>query len=307
VPFVPQATPEKSISIVNGVALPEGVTQYEVDVTSKIACFPLPEPTSLYVLPSDGSSALGELYPVVQTANSTAMTITVDQTVGGSRSGTAALSLEIVNNRLRTPSVAVKAVWGKEQIERFATAVPLPTLAPSQPTGPPETIEPATAIPRLNVTATATPVPTTLPAAQPAPTTGPGQISVRVCVQPNQLAGATLGGDNAVIWGLTTPGVTCFPYVGYNTGEQASGPQYLTDILGQTADANGLVRFPFHEMTQGTYGIARVTCVSGNRAGLACQGFTVSQSSGPPLPTDLDQRLANLNAGQPCPLTTTSR
>jgi hypothetical protein len=158
----------------------------------------------------------------------------------------------------------------------------------------------------LNVTATPTPVATTLPAAQPAPTTGPGQIPVRVCVQPNQLAGATLGGDNAVIWGLTTPGATCFPYVGYNTGEQASGTDYLTDILGQRADANGLVRFPFHEMTQGTYGIARVTCVIGGSSGMACQGFTVGQSSGQPLPTDLDQRLANLNAGQPCPLITKS-
>lgn len=117
-----QSAFQKSLTVSAGSAGPANTTSYTVTVTALDVCGnPLfAEPVILYAL---GNAGAGVLTPVnvgsviATSGNSTTVTVRSD-------TGTATLTLEVLNTAVGTSGLVVKAVWPIEHIERFATVIP---------------------------------------------------------------------------------------------------------------------------------------------------------------------------------------
>jgi len=296
-PVTPTVRPlipiNKSIQVSGGIAMPAGTTQYNVTITSRHACFSLAEPIDVYALGHPGSAVLSPISPPPPAASTTGSTAS---TTVDSATGLATLLLEVLDKAVGPEGVTLKAVWTREQIERFAQVI-----AAAAPTATPT---PLTPVP----TSTATVTPVGTPTATIVPTPTPGPFTVSGCVDPNVVSGLSLGGDFATLYGQTLPGAVCTAAVEYykrsGTSLSLASPEALgtvtptvtpgtasysfyavpqpTEVFdgsAQTALSDQLVVYPWHPYTLADAGIALVTCNFDNQAPItACTGFLIAQN-----------------------------
>jgi hypothetical protein len=286
-PAPPQ--PEKFIQLGGPVAGPKGTTSYSLTVTSRLACFALTEPVDIFAMGAAGSAALEPIFPPQPISQAQHARVFVDQHVGTATSGTASLTLEVFNALAGTTGINVKAVWPDESREQL-----LSVIAPPTPTVTPTGVPAGTATPTTtaapspsSTSSTPAPSPTVTPTATP-PTLG---FFVQSCVDPLYLNGHTLGGDFATLYGRTTPGSFCTPFVEYSDGGGPSDTVYEAEASsGAIAGESGIVQFPWTVDTYADSGVAAVTCTSpdGLRTHTAYSYFFVSQHY-PPGPTATNQ------------------
>jgi hypothetical protein len=111
----------KTLTVSAGTPGPAGTTSYTVTITAMDVCGnPITgEPVSVYALGNAGAAVLAPVsYGAVLDTSSTASTVVVDPTTG-----IATFSLEVLNTAIGTQGLVIKAVWGFERIERFATVI----------------------------------------------------------------------------------------------------------------------------------------------------------------------------------------
>lgn len=276
------ATPNNTISLSGPTPGPDGTTAYDVSITSQLSCFSLAEPTLLYTLGSPSAAALTELYPNAGGASGSSIELFVDQHEGTTGSGTADVSLEVANQYVGPEGLNLKAVWPVENVEQIVTVVPpaIPTDTPTPVPGQTDTPVPAdTATPAPTATATASPTAAASPTPQP--------FFARACVEPSILEGQTLGGDTAVLHGLSIPGASCGGVVLYLDGTAPAD----FDGSPQSADANGMTAFPFTEGSTAGGGVVQITCTLGGHTAQACSGFLILQKPDSALTTADKQKL----------------
>lgn len=273
----------KDLSVSGGFAGPDGTTQYFLTITSQMGCFSLSEPVYLYAMGSPSAAALNELLPVQRGSDGSQMQVVFGQDNGTMSAGVATVSLEVANKYVGPAGVYLKAYWPAEGVERVITivkpmdtATPIPGTATSTPT------------PAATATESPTPVSTGTPSPTPTATVPTGPVSVQTCVDPPILQGTTQGGDLPTLRGLTAPGAVCTGSVLYLDGTRPSS----FDGTAQTADAQGLVAFPWKEDSASQGGIARVQCsASSGPITTSCTGFLILQSGDAGLSTRDQQSL----------------
>lgn len=273
-PTAVPAAPVKSMVVSSPIAGPDNTTLYTIGIISQESCFALPETTNVYALGSPGSAVFTQVYPVTGAAGTGAISLMVDQHTGTNLSGTAELALEINNKTVGPEGIVLKAVWPQEQVERVQVIVPpapataTATVSAGSPTSTPTPTATSTPVP----TDTPTPTPTSV-TAPPTATPVPAVLAVHACVQPPILNGQSLGGDSAVLQGLSAPDASCTGTIEYLDGTRL--PPFA-DV--QNADSTGLVSFPFTEKTTSGGGVAQVRCTLGTQSASSCTGFLVLQA-----------------------------
>lgn len=253
--------PNKQLTLSGAMSAPAGTTQYQVQITSQLACFALNEPVFVSTLGNPNAAAITPLFPTYMPSPGSHVTLNVEQNENQPGAGTARALLEVFNAVVGPEGLDLKAVWAQEGIERVVNVVPpapptpTPTPLPGQPT---PTNTPVTT-PGATPTATVTPTPI------------PSAFTVQACVQPRVLNGHSLGGQSYTLYGHTTPGAVCIPY--------ATDSSVLTpsDIIGQVAGPDGLVVFPLFENSSGDYGTASVTCTLNGQTQTGLTYFFVLQ------------------------------
>jgi hypothetical protein len=113
----------KSLVVSAGTPGPAGTTSYTVTITAKDICgTPLLEPIQISALGSAGAIVLSPLAGMVGTILATSGTSAVVQV--SPVTGTATLTLEVLNTAIGTSGLVLKAVFPFEAIERFVTVIP---------------------------------------------------------------------------------------------------------------------------------------------------------------------------------------
>jgi hypothetical protein len=112
----------KTLTVSAGSPGPAGTTSYVVTIKALDVCGnPLfGEPVQVYALGNAGAAVLAPVSGgVILSANTTSAVLTVDPVTG-----TATLSLEVLNTAIGTQGLVVKAVFPTEAVERFVTVIP---------------------------------------------------------------------------------------------------------------------------------------------------------------------------------------
>lgn len=267
---LPATTPVKDMSVSGPIAAGAGVVNYNVTITSQLACFPLPEPISLSTLGSPGSAVLVQLGPHTSvTRGDTIPSVAINQTPESEGAGTGSAVLEVLQKQLGPAGLVLKAEWPREGVTRLAV-IATPSESP--------TPVPPTAVPSSTPTPSGTSTPAPTATSTPIPTSGP--IPVQAAVSPPVVNGQSLGGDTPTLCALSLPGATCFPTIHYlPTDAQPTDAHYQgAHQSGALADASGLVEFPWTESSTGDFGVAAVDCTLGPNSGRGCAGFFILQN-----------------------------
>ena len=292
VPIIP--TPNKAVAVGAGTPPMAGVSTYTVTLTSKLTCFSLVEPITVYLL---GSPSAGVLTPVSPPGLAV---VGGPVTVQVGASGTATLSLEVFTQAVGPQGLFVKAVWPQEGIERIVPVIPAggPVTPPTTPTRTPTpgTLTP-TRTPTATPTRTPTVTPTATPTATPTPTRagegalaitvqGPGEqaaptptptatapaLTVRVCVQPNPVP--SIG--SATLYALTIPGSRCLASISYSDGSMPRPDEFPDGV--QVADQTGFASWKWTVNTATFEGTARVQCLLGDQRVTGSLTFPISHT-----------------------------